>query len=313
MNKKLLQEYFLFETHLHSNDASLCARTSAWQWRDFYRLNFPWVDDIILTNHSHSPGLYDSKIMSGNILLNNYDAIKEPKIHSGLEANILADGNLDIDQQISGKAGWIMAALNPLRVEYGEEKYTNQKATLITRNYIKVIESGIVDVIGHPTANINPKEQEKVDWESIFNSAKKKGVMIELNLLEEIQDWWLKKLAYSGCITSLGSDWHGFYHFRRFKPQINMSKGEEEVWNEVSDNGRGGFDALNTNKKEIYNYMYLSSPLGEQLYNWHSTELIKAINLGLQKRRVINSRGSEFLLNFIKSSKSARRKLISQL
>lgn len=313
MNKKLLQEYFLFETHLHSNDASLCARANVWKWRDFYKLNYPWVKNIIFTNHSHSPGLYDSRIMTRSVPLNNYRTIKNPRAHSGLEVNILSNGEIDVDQSTQKRADWIMAALNPLRTEYEETKYVKQNPHDITHNYVKVIRSGNVDTVGHPTANVDPKSRKHVDWDKVFDIARESGVLIELNLLEENEEWWLKKLISSKCIISLGSDWHGFYHFRQIKPSHNLSNTEIAIWDKVRDSGRNGFDALSINEKEVYNSIYLKSPLGDQLYNWHSSELIKAVEFGLTKNMVINSMGTNFLSSYINSSKLKRRKIISQL
>lgn len=311
--RQLLQDLFLFDAHIHSNDLSVCSRASVRQWKDFYRVNLPWVEALVFANHSYPPGLYESKIMTGNVSLNDYSKIDGIPSYSGLEVNILKGGKFDVSEDVLANVDWVMGAINPLRREYGERKYTDRSVGEVEGDMVGVIESGFVDVLGHPTANIDPLILPEINWKKIFTAAKTRGVFVEINLNEEIPEWWLRLLADSENYVLLGTDWHGMYQFRKFIPQMDLLANDRVILDRVRSGGRNGFDALSTDEKERFDDIYTHNSLGEDFFDWMGAELKKALAAGIKSENVINSRGAGFLKDYIESSKPSRRKFISAL
>ncbi len=206
-----------------------------------------------------------------------------------------------------------MAAMNPLRIEYGEKRYIKRSASEIEKDMVKAMKSGMIDVIGHPTGNIEPEKVRKISWERIFDVARHQGVLIEVNLNEDIPEWWLSELAGSGNMISFGSDWHGMYQFRKFRPKEGVGPSESDLISRVNEGGRNSYDSLSSDEKESFDRIYTSSELDEDFFDWVGLEIRKVMNAGIAEGRIFNSRGSQFLDAFVKKPKNERRKYIANL
>lgn len=293
-----MQEYLKLDCHVHTNDLSFCARANVWQWRDFYLKQLPWVQGIIITNHSHSPNLYDSRIMSKQVVMNNYDCVNGLQMFSGIEVNVLRDGSFDVSDNVLNDSPWVAAAIHPLPHEYGEVNMVEASAHDIQSALLKVITSGLVDVIAHPTKHISEEKLKEINWNKLLETCIEHKVMMEINFLALPPEWWLNLVASSGCLITIGSDWHGMYQFRRFRPK-ELSLEEEAVWRTVLSGGRTAFDSLSHQSKKLYNKIYTSMELTEEFRNYIYLYIKRLAEMGVTTNRVFNSfdlsRTQEFL------------------
>ena len=107
---------------------------------------------------------------------------KYPKIRilSSCEANILADGSLDIDEKTAALFDLVTASIHT---------GLNQPPEKITQRLIKAISNKLTDIIGHPTGRIlNARAPYEADWSQIFKLARQMNVALEINSLPERLD-----------------------------------------------------------------------------------------------------------------------------
>lgn len=97
------------------------------------------------------------------------------KLHvlSGVEANIMADGSLDISDQMLSKLDVVVASIH---------SGFRQSKDKITERLIRAMKNPNVDIIGHPSGRLLEKRQPlNLDWEKVFEAAKENSVIMEIN------------------------------------------------------------------------------------------------------------------------------------
>jgi len=313
--KKLLEKYFLFDTHTHTNDVSLCSRVPFNDLVAFYKTQFPWMHSLAVTNHSHSPGLYKSETMRKNIKRSSYPReVSGLQIINGIEVNILRDGYFDVYRKTLENIPWVLAALHPLKSEY--EEVTRKLAGTyqeIEHRFLATINSGLVDMLVHPTHFIDKGIVEELNWKKIFSACAHNGVMVELNLLVVHDAWWLQELVDSRCIVSVGSDFHGTYHCRKFTV-AGISTEEEKVRQFVLNNkGRYGYDALSREDTKLYDTIYTTKSLEDAFYGWLGTDFVKILKLGLSPDRIFNAYDLATLHNYLSLPRIKRKNFLNDL
>jgi histidinol phosphatase-like PHP family hydrolase/predicted nuclease with RNAse H fold/dephospho-CoA kinase len=141
-----------------------------------------------------------------------------PILH-GIEVDILDDGSLDLP---AGLLSGMDIVVGSVHSSWTVEEHAN------TLRLINAIESGVVDIIGHPTSAIIGKPgvpdyvrfPAKLDWERVFGHCAKWNVALELNCFPSRLDLpvdMLAKAVQAGCWISLGSDAHSRSHLTHLK------------------------------------------------------------------------------------------------
>ncbi len=136
----------------------------------------------------------------------------------GAEANIRADGSLDLTDDELKRLDIVLAGFHPNYASVSREENT--------RLLKKVICSGVVDVIAHPG---NP--QYPIDFEEVLVCAKEHNVAIEINSSSSINS---RRGSHAYCAEgarlankigntiSLGSDSHICYFLGRFEESYKV-------------------------------------------------------------------------------------------
>ena len=159
---------------------------------------------------------------------------------SGLEVDILSNGNLDLPTGILSGMDIVIGSVHS---GWGGNFHQN------TNRIVKAIESGYIDILGHPTATITGKPgvpnyyrpPVTADWDKIFTLCAKWNVALEINCFPARLDLSyenLEKALEKGCWISLGSDAHS-------KTHLDLIKFGIEVISKYNDN-------------KILNYLSLS-------------------------------------------------------
>jgi histidinol phosphatase-like PHP family hydrolase/predicted nuclease with RNAse H fold/dephospho-CoA kinase len=144
-----------------------------------------------------------------------------PVLH-GIEVDILKDGTLDLPHSLLHAAELVIASVHSNWTDDAREN---------TDRLLKAIESGCVDIIGHPTSAIVGKPgvpdyvraPAQVHWSEVFEKCAQWQVALEFNCFPSRLDLPLNLLQQAidaGCAISLGSDAHARSHL------LNLRFGE---------------------------------------------------------------------------------------
>jgi DNA polymerase (family 10) len=124
-------------------------------------------------------------------------------ILAGSEVDIKADGSLDFDEAVLRQLDIVMGSVHSrFKMERSE----------MTRRVVAAIESGWVDILGHPTGRlIGEREPYEVDLEKVFEAAKRLDMCMEINSYPnrlDLRDVNARLAKERGVRVALGTDAH---------------------------------------------------------------------------------------------------------
>jgi histidinol phosphatase-like PHP family hydrolase len=161
-----------------------------------------------ITDHSY--GLPIARGMSMSAVARQHEEIDQLnaqyggrfRIFKGIEANILADGQLDLGLDERQRFEFVVAS--PHSLLRREQDQTSRMLTAIGARGVAVL--------GHPRGRIfNSRGGVVADWPRIFDKAAERGVAVEIdgNWHRQDLDWELASEALAaGCLFALDSDAH---------------------------------------------------------------------------------------------------------
>jgi histidinol phosphatase-like PHP family hydrolase len=124
------------------------------------------------------------------------------RVFKGLEANILADGSLDLQPDERRTFEFVVASPHSL-LRRPEDQ---------TARMLAAVQSPGVAILGHPRGRIfNTRAGVQADWPRVFGAAAERGVAVEIdgNWHRQDLDYRLAALALeAGCLFALDSDAH---------------------------------------------------------------------------------------------------------
>jgi DNA polymerase (family 10) len=134
------------------------------------------------------------------------------RLFAGVEADILADGALDLFDEL-GELDWVVGSVHQKLGMPKEE---------MTKRVVRAIESGKIDCLGHPTGRqLGLRDPSELDIEAVLAAMVRTGVAIELNsspLRLDVDEHTAKLAREAGVPVVLNSDAHsirelGFLRF----------------------------------------------------------------------------------------------------
>ncbi len=127
----------------------------------------------------------------------------DPQILHGCETNILADGSIDIDDEVLAKLDYVIAGL------HSQLKMPKEK---MTERLIKAMENPYIDIIAHPTCRvIDYRSESEMDFNKILKVAKETGTVLEINsnpVRLDLKYTNIKKAKKAGVKMIINSDAH---------------------------------------------------------------------------------------------------------
>lgn len=159
----------------------------------------------------------------------------------GVEANITADGNIDVEDRILKKLDIVLAGFHPNYHPSTPEEHT--------RLMLKVIKSGKVDIIAHPGSAGYP-----LDYEQVLRCAKENGVAVEINSSSSVNT---RMGSHENCVTigkiatrlgniiSLGTDAHISYFMCNF----------DESFKVIAESGIRTEQIINTSMTKVLDFL----------------------------------------------------------
>ncbi len=125
------------------------------------------------------------------------------RILKGIEADILADGSIDYDEEFLSTFDYIIASVH--------SRFSMDEAQMTAR-MLRAMDNPFVTIIGHPTGRLLlTREPYKVDVDALLERAAAAGVALELNCDPHRLDldWrWLQVARARGVTISMGPDAH---------------------------------------------------------------------------------------------------------
>jgi DNA polymerase (family 10) len=125
------------------------------------------------------------------------------KILHGCEANILADGSIDIDDKTLAKLDFVIAGV------HSQLKMPKER---MTARIIKAMKNPNVDIIAHPTGRVLQRRDEyQIDFDRILEVARETGTILEINAHParlDLKDVNIRKAKNAGVKMAMGTDAH---------------------------------------------------------------------------------------------------------
>jgi len=141
------------------------------------------------------------------------------RVLTGTEADIRADGSLDLPQEILAELDIVIAAVHSAM---------NQSEEKMTQRVVKAIENPDVDVIAHPTCRlIGDREPVAIDLEAVFRAAATHNKIMEINAMPErldLRDTHAFRARELGVKLAVGTDAHSATHLGLMRFGIGVAR-----------------------------------------------------------------------------------------
>ena len=125
------------------------------------------------------------------------------RVLKGIECDILADGALDLPLELLNELDVVIASVHT---------HQKQDAETITARVIRALESGVVDILAHPTGRIlGVRDPYAVDMDRVMDAAKANKVALEINAFPDrldLNEVYARQAKDRGIPISVNTDAH---------------------------------------------------------------------------------------------------------
>jgi DNA polymerase (family 10) len=122
---------------------------------------------------------------------------------TGIEADILADGSLDGDEDVLAQLDIVVASVH---IRHREDE------AAMTARIVRALENPHLDILGHPTGRLlGRREPFPVDMEAVIDAAVRTGTVLEINASPErmdLNDLYARRAKEKGARLSVNADAH---------------------------------------------------------------------------------------------------------
>jgi len=149
------------------------------------------------------------------------------QVLKGCEANIMADGSIDIDDKVLAQMDFVIA---------GVHSQMKMLKVQMTKRIIRAMKNPNVDIISHPTGRILKKRDEyEIDFDELLKIVKETGTILEINAFPvrlDLNDVHIKKAKQAGVKMVINTDAHKKEHLRFIEYGISQAR---RGWAEKKD------------------------------------------------------------------------------
>jgi DNA polymerase (family 10) len=178
---------------------------------------------IAITDHSKNlamtNGLDEARALEHVQRIREVDREMEGRIRvfTGIEVDILADGELDLPNEVLAEMDVVIASVHTL---------FNQPREQMTERVLRAIENPYVRILGHPTGRLLlRREAFAIDLPAVLRRAAELGVAVEHNAAPErldLSDRDLRLAKELGCKIVVNTDAHDTRHLDKMKYGIRQ-------------------------------------------------------------------------------------------
>jgi DNA polymerase (family 10) len=141
----------------------------------------------------------------------------EIRIFTGIEVDILGDGELDLPDSVLAKMDVVIASVHTL---------FNQPREQMTERVLRAIENPYIRILGHPTGRLLlRREPFAIDLPAVLRRAAEVGVAVEHNAAPErldLSDRDLRLAKELGCKIVVNTDSHDTRHLEKMRYGIRQ-------------------------------------------------------------------------------------------
>jgi len=152
---------------------------------------------------------------------------KNFRVLKGCEANIMADGSIDINDKTLAQMDFVIA---------GVHSQIKMPKAQMTARIITAMKNPNVDIIAHPTGRLLKKRPEyEIDFDKILEAAKKTKTVLEINafpLRLDLNDVHIKKAKQAGVKMVINTDAHDKEHLNLMQYGVFQAR---RGWAEKND------------------------------------------------------------------------------
>ena len=140
-------------------------------------------------------------------------------IFAGIEVDILADGDLDLSDDVLAQMDLVIASVHSV---------FNQESAKMTDRLLKAISNPNTSIIGHPTGRIQlRRDSYPFDMTAVLTSAAKHKVAMELNAYPDrldLNDVHLRQAKQQGVKIVINTDAHHTSHMEKIRYGILQAR-----------------------------------------------------------------------------------------
>ena len=140
-------------------------------------------------------------------------------IFAGIEVDILADGDLDLSDDVLAQMDIVIASVHSI---------FNQEPAKMTERLLKAIENPNTSLIGHPTGRIQlRRDSYQFDMCTVLTAAAKHKVAMELNAYPDrldLNDVHLRQAKQAGVKIVINTDSHHTAHMEKIRYGILQAR-----------------------------------------------------------------------------------------
>ncbi len=137
----------------------------------------------------------------------------------GAEVDIAPDGTLKGVESVLKELDLVVASI------HGTFKQSKKE---MTQRLITTMETGLVNIIGHPTSRkINEKNPSEIDFDELFEASKRTGTYLEINSSPhrlDLDDANAKLALKGGCKLIINTDAHDTAELRNIRFGIGIAR-----------------------------------------------------------------------------------------
>jgi len=172
-----------------------------------------------MASTDHSKNLSFANVLDDKRAVEHIQRIREAetkiggiRIFAGIEVDILADGDLDLSNDVLGQMDVVIASVHSV---------FNQEPAKMTERLIKAIENPNTSIIGHPTGRIQlRRDSYAFDMNAVLSAAARHKVAMELNAYPDRLDLNYVNLRHAkrhGVKIVINTDAHHTSHMEKIR------------------------------------------------------------------------------------------------
>jgi DNA polymerase (family 10) len=192
------------DLHMHTtaSDGKVDAEAMAAAARD------AGLDYIVITDHSNAlpmvNGLDNERALSHAAAIRAVDKrMKGIRVLAGIECDILADGRMDLNDEVLKSLDFVIASLH---------SGFAQPREVVTPRILRAIRNPWVDLLAHPTGRkLLRRDGVDLDIDAVIDAAKEEGLALEINSQVDRLDLkpeYARKARDKGILLAVDSDAH---------------------------------------------------------------------------------------------------------
>jgi len=171
-------------------------------------------------NLAFANGLDDTRAVAHiNKIRDANNRIDGITIFAGIEVDILADGDLDLSDDVLAQMDVVIASVHSV---------FNQEPAKMTERLLKAIENPNTSIVGHPTGRLQlRRDAYHFDMDAVLTSAAKHKVAMELNSYPDrldLNDVHLRQAKQRGVEIVINTDSHHTSHLDKIRYGILQAR-----------------------------------------------------------------------------------------